>query len=150
MRRSLLLLSSLGVAGLLTACGQTPPDPPLPEPSTTAELAGDWAGSLTESNGDSYDALITIADSLTKGQQGATVKYPGLGGVAGCSGTWTYLGEDLGSFTFSEEITSGAGSACVSGGKVTLTPSKDDTLQMLFVGEGAESNGFLAPGKLPG
>lgn len=74
-------------------------------------LAGDWGGLLTEANGNTYRADI----SLSKDGNG-TISY----GKLNCSGTLTYRSRQGAKYSYREEITEGV-DKCTTGGDVELT-----------------------------
>lgn len=140
MTRVIAAVAALGLS--LSACTQVGGD--APPPTTAPEITGVWKGNLTENSGSTFSVTVTIASPLVVGQQGAEASYRGIGGPGGCSGTWVYNGQEQGSFTFTETITSGAEGSCDGTGDVTLTPAPDDILQYVWKDGSDNSIGMLA------
>ena len=123
----------------------TPPSTPEPAPTPTPaqplirseglppELAGTWVGVATESDSDSTDSY-RVRLELTGGavtENIGEVHYEMQG--SRCQGDLTLWAVDAGSGALSlgEYIESGN---CVKGGRITLTPMPDGTLDFAYTG----------------
>ncbi|WP_215455355.1 hypothetical protein [Streptomyces sp. ATCC 21386] len=123
----------------------TPPStpPPVPTPAPTQpvaqaerpapELAGTWVGTATESNSDSTDSYrvrLELTDGAVGGDIGE-VHYEMRD--SRCQGDLTLLEVDPVSEALSlgEYIQTGN---CVKGGRITLTPLSDGTLDFAYTG----------------
>lgn len=121
----------------------TPPSTPPPTPTPTQptvqaerpapEWAGTWVGTATESNSDSTDSYrvrLELTGGAVSGDIGE-VHYEMRDGR--CQGDLTLLAVDPVSEALSlgEYIRTGN---CVKGGRITLTPLSDGTLDFAYTG----------------
>ncbi|WP_433326588.1 serine/threonine-protein kinase [Spirillospora sp. CA-294931] len=98
------------------------------KPVFTAPYAGNWRGTLRQSDGKKLVALLT----LPKGRRQGTITYPGQG----CSGRMALMGSAPGTLTLREEITTGA-ARCVDSGTITLSRRKNGGLAFNYSGSEA-------------
>lgn len=96
-------------------------------------LAGSWSGLLTETNGASYRADI----SLSKSGSG-TISY----GRLNCSGTLAYRSRQGARYSYRETITEGV-ATCTTGGDIVLEAVKPDgsTLDFHWTGSSLAVDG---------
>jgi len=146
MPRNLLAaaLAALALAAGLTACGEKEETISTSTGSGTDgfAIAGEWTGELTQEGLPPFLVAVRIADPAAEGD--SQVAYTGIN----CGGTWTFDGRGTSEpavYTFTEQITQGAGGNCKGNGTVTLTANADapQKLAYAFSGGGVQSSGTL-------
>lgn len=110
--------------------------------ATTSEdqspVAGSWRGTLHQAGLPRFKVRATVRSPT--GSAGNRVHYTGID----CSGQWTYLDADGGTFRFREVIDRGEGGKCKGVGVVTLVPDASaGQLDYEFRGGGIVSRGTL-------
>ncbi|MBO2446806.1 serine/threonine protein kinase [Actinomadura barringtoniae] len=102
-------------------------------------FAGEWAGTVIQSDGKALKAVLTLKEGKLKGH----INYP----LQRCSGMEKLLGAGGGpTLSMKEEITQGA-DHCVDTGTVTLTWQNADTLFFTYVG-GEKTRTYGVKGEL--
>jgi hypothetical protein len=103
----------------------------------TSEIAGDWAGQLTQKGLAPFQVAVRIDPSGT-----GRVAYTGIN----CGGSWTSKGtleSQPPQYLFEERIGKGAGGTCKGIGEVKIAP-RGETLGYVFSGGGVTSRGLLS------
>ena len=155
------LIASVALAAAVAACGEkeetiatvgdtqtaVTQTTPTPAPAPAAEVAGDWAGRLTQKGIKPFEVAVRIEPS-GEGQ----VAYTGID----CAGTWVLgpvrpaSGGNPARYNFRETITSGAGGDCKGTGNVTISAAGVGKLAYEFTGGGVESRGTLTASNTAG
>ncbi|MEM0963267.1 MAG: hypothetical protein AAGK21_12115 [Bacteroidota bacterium] len=93
-----------------------------PQPSGDGSIAGTWTGTVTQ-QGDTYGLVFSISD-VAPGEEAGKAAYDGSDFE--CVGTLTFVGEQDGLWTYSEQVDDQE--ACVDG-TITASLLADGTLQ---------------------
>lgn len=137
-----LALALAATALLAAGCGEKD-EPQLaatttaPPTGATAEIAGDWTGTLSQKGLKPFRVAVRIEPAGT-----ARVAYTGIR----CGGAWAHTATEESApprYRFAETIDSGAGGECKGTGEVTLVP-RGEGLSYTFTGGGVTSTGTLA------